>query len=161
MAEEIKRLTATEREVLMRLGLAYEFLATDAPMIEARAKMVKNGPAMLRGACGMINKFLQECYKTISTDQMRTLTRSFKEMSYTVGIKCPATRNNSRREEEYGVIVSIAALNELFAACADHCALCIATPAEAKACKLRKALDSVPNDSEDLPDGGCQYRSVL
>lgn len=49
MAEEIKRLTATEREVLMRLGLAYEFLATDAPMIEARAKMVKNGPAMLRG----------------------------------------------------------------------------------------------------------------
>lgn len=161
MAEQYKRLNATEREVLQRLYLALEFLTVDAKQIEPRAKMIPHGKAMLGGARGMIDKFIRGVMRTMPTEQLKALQRSLRETSYQVGVKCPATKINKRREDEYGVVVSISAINELFAACADHCALCIATPAEAKACRLKKALDTIPNDSEDLPDGGCQYRDVL
>lgn len=158
---EIKRLTATERETLMRLNLALQFLTVDAPLADKRVGMVPNGRAMLRGAKGMIDKFLRDVYETMPTDQLKTLRRSLQETSYTVGIKCRATRDNPKREDEYGVIVPISAVNALFDGCRDHCITCIAGPAEAKGCALRKALDAIPNDSEDRADGGCQYREIL
>lgn len=158
---EIKRLTATEREAIMRLSLALEFLTVDVEHMKRRAEMVPNGKALLAGAMGMVRKFIDLACDTMPEDQLKSMIRTMKMTTFEVGVKCPATKINKRREDEYGVIVSISAINELFAACADHCALCIATPAEAKACKLKKALDTIPNDSEDLPDGGCQYRDVL
>lgn len=156
-----KRLTATEREVMMRLNLALQFLTVDVPLFEPRVSMIEHGSSMLNGARGMIDKFLRECYKTIPTDQLKTLARSLRDASYTVGIRCPATKNNAKREDEYGVVVPISAINEVFAALQDHCAICMAGQAEAKSCKLRKALDAIPNDSVDRTDGGCQYRTLL
>ena len=158
---EIKRLTATEREAIMRLSLALEFLTVDVEHMKRRAEMVPNGKALLAGARGMIRKSIDGACDTMPQEQLKAMIRTMKMTTYEVGVKCPATMKNSRKLDEFGVIVSLNAINEIFAACQDHCALCIAGPAEAKGCALRKALDTIPNDSEDRSDGGCPYRAIL
>lgn len=158
---EIKRLTATEREAIMRLSLALEFLTVDVDFLKRRAEMVPNGKALLAGARGMVRKFIDLSCDTMPEDQLKSMIRTMKMTTFEVGVKCPATAKNSRRLDDYGVIVSLNAINEIFAACEDHCALCIGGPAEVKGCALRKALDTIPNDAAERPDGGCPYRVIL
>ena len=158
---EIKRLTATEREAIMRLSLALEFLTVDAEHIKKRAEMVPNGKAMLEEARDKVREFIDLACDTMPKDQLNSMIRTMKMTTFEVGVKCPATMKNSRRLDQYGVIVSLNAINELFFACGDHCALCIAGEAEAKGCGLRKALDTIPNDAEDRNDGGCPYRAIF
>lgn len=155
-----RRMTATEREAIMRLSLALEFLTVDARHIRQRAEMVPGGKEMLEQARDNVRNFIDLACDTMPDDQLRSMIRTMKMTTFEVGVKCPATMKNSRRLDEWGVIVSLNAINELFAACEDHCALCIAGEAEAKGCALRKALDTIPNDIEDRNDGRCPYRAI-
>ena len=155
-----RRMTATEREAIMRLSLALEFLTVDARHIRQRAEMVPGGKAMLEQARDNVRSFIDLACDTMPEDQLKSMIRTMKMTTFEVGVKCPATAKNSRRLDDYGVIVSLNAINELFAACEDHCALCIAGEAEAKGCALRKALDTIPNDIEDRNDGRCPYRAI-
>lgn len=68
MAEEI-RLTATEREAIMRLSLALEFLTVDVEHMKRRAEMVPNGKALLAGARGMVRKFIDLALLDIPPDR--------------------------------------------------------------------------------------------
>lgn len=158
--ESKQRITATEREALMRLNLAYNFLLESPENLTRRTKMIDRGAFYLASARKMMEQYIKSAYRTIPTEQLKIIQRSIKETSYTVGVKCPATAN-ARRFEEWGVIVPIAAINELFTACGDHCITCMGdTEAQAK-CELRKALDMIPNDTEERSDGGCPYRALM
>lgn len=160
MNAEIKRLTATEREALMRVNLALRFLQTEPADLTRRTAMVRRGSWYLGVGRGMLERYLQAVYRTIPPEQLRILERSIMETTITVGVRCQATRDRNRGTE-YGVIVPIDTLNLLFTACMDHCLTCTGSPEEQRRCQLRKALDAIPNDVKDREDGGCPYRGLL
>lgn len=155
-----QRITATEREALMRVNLALNFLLREPESLTRRTKMIKRGAFWLGAARAALARYMEAAYRTIPPEQLRIIQRSINETSYTVGIRCPATAE-ARRFSEWGVIVPIEVIGVIFSACQDHCAICLGTAAEEKGCALRKALDTIPNDTEERPDGGCPYRAIL
>lgn len=159
--QERVRLKGYELTALMRFHVALCLLKDHEAEFKKRAKMVKGGTWYLKTAAGLLDKLIDAAYDTIPREQLQTIKHSIMETTYTVGVRCKATHSDDKYRENYGAIVPYAVLDEIFTACEDHCALCIAGPAEAKGCALRKALDVIPNDAEDKDDGGCPYRAVL
>lgn len=157
---DVKRMTATERESLMRVNLALNFLITEAENLKGRNKLIRRGNWFLAAARGLVKKYMTECYRTIPKEQLAVIRRSVQDTTYTVGVRCPATRDR-KRDEEYGVIVPIGVLNVIFSACGDHCLTCMGNGDEQRKCRLRKALDVIPNDVEDRDDGQCPYQGIL
>lgn len=155
-----KRLTATEREGLMRINLALSLLVTEEGNLKARNKLIRRGGSLLGAARGLLTKYVESFYPTVPADQLKSVYRAVKDTTYTVGVRCPATRDK-KRDKEYGVVVPIGALNALFAACGDHCLMCMGNREEQGKCPLRKALDAIPNDVGDRSDGRCPYQGVL
>ena len=157
---ETKRMTATEREALMRVNLALNFLITEAENLKVRNKLVRRGNQLLAAARGLVKRYVTECYATVPAEQLAAVRRSVHDTVYTVGVRCQATRDR-KRDEEYGVVVPIGALNVIFSACGDHCLTCMGDFGEQRKCPLRKALDAIPNDVADRDDGRCPYQGVL
>lgn len=158
--EERVRLKGYELNALMRYNIALCILR-DQEGFDKRLAMLKNGKKFLRSAAGMLDAMIDSVYRTVPKEQLMTIKRQIMDTTYTIGVKCKATQSDDKYLENYGAVVPYAVLDEIFAACKDHCITCIATPAEAKGCALRKALDVVPNDAEDKDDGSCPYRDVL
>lgn len=158
--EDRKRVTASEREALMRINLAMSFLMDEPVHLKNRSKMVKNGAFLLGSARSALERYMDGAYRTIPAEQLMTIRRSIMETAYRVGIKCSATAN-ANRDKEWGVVVPNETINLLFDACSDHCLMCGLDTEGQKKCKLRKALDAIPNDSVDEPDGACQYRKMI
>lgn len=158
--DDRRRVTATERESLMRTNLALNFLLQEPSNLERRTAMIEHGADWLDAARDALERYMEAVYRTIPAEQLMTIHRSLLETSYTVGIKCSATANVNR-DKEYGVIVPLETLNALFAACEDHCLTCMNGTEEQRRCDLRKALDMMPNDSEDRQDDGCPYRALM
>ena len=155
-----KRMTATEREALMRVNLALNFLITEAENLKIRNKMIRRGNQLLGAARGLVRRYVTDLYATVPQEQLAAVRRSVQDTSYTVGVRCQATRDK-KRDEEYGVVVPIGALNIIFSACSDHCLTCMGDYEEQRKCPLRKALDAIPNDVADRSDGRCPYQGVL
>lgn len=159
MDSERIRVTASEREALMRINLAYNFLLKEPEHLTRRAKRIRRGAFWLGAARAALERFMEGAYRTIPAEQLMIIRRSILETSYTVGIKCSATAN-ANRDKEYGVIVPIETINTIFAACKDHCLTCMSGTEEQRRCGLRKALDTIPNDRDDRDDG-CPYRALM
>lgn len=157
---EIKRLTASERESIMRINLAMSLVEHHREELKRRTALIPRGSWYLGVARAMLQKYLDGCYQTIPPEQERILKRGMREMTCHVGIRCPATMS-AHIERDYGVIVPIEVINTLFSACQDHCITCMKTGEEQKRCELKKALDVVPNDADDRDDGGCPYGTLL
>lgn len=118
------RMTATEKEWFVRLGIAEQIMDNSEPAARKRVAMIPHGQLMLNGARGLIKRFLRDVEGTLSDNDRRVLGRSFADTSYTIGIRCRATKGNQTKlDSEY----------------------CI------------KALDMIPNDQPEKPDGGCPY----
>lgn len=160
METEKKRLTATEREALMRINLALSLILTEEGNLRNRNKLIRRGGTYLGAARGLMARYVDEFYRTVPVEQLKSVYRAVKDTTYTVGVRCPATRDK-KRDKEYGVVVPIGALNALFAACGDHCLMCMGNREEQGKCPLRKALDAIPNDVSDRNDGRCPYQGVL
>ena len=158
--DERKRMTATERESLMRINLALSIVMNHRDKLARRTALVSRGSWYLGVARAMLEKYLDGCYRTIPAEQERILKRGMLEMTCHVGIRCSATMN-AHIGRDYGVIVPMDVINTLFAACTDHCVTCMKTGEDQRRCELKKALDIVPNDAEDRPDGSCPYGSIL
>ena len=160
MEAETKRMTAGERESLMRVNLAMSLLLSEADSLKRRNKLIRYGNQMLAAARGLVSRYVSDCYRTIPLEQLKTIQRSIADTTYTVGVRCQATRDRNR-DREYGVVVPIGALNAIFAACGEHCLMCMGSTDEQNRCPLRKALDAIPNDVQDRADGRCPYQGVL
>ena len=158
--EERKRLTASERESILRINLALSITEGHRENLRRRTALIPRGSWYLGVAKGMLAKYLEGCYRTIPPEQLLILKRSMREMTCHVGIRCPATMN-ANIEKDYGVIVPLGVINTLFSACQDHCLTCMKTGEEQARCELKKALDVVPNDAKDRDDGKCPYGALL
>ena len=160
MDGEMKRITATEREALMRINLALSILMNHRDEMAKRTAMIPRGAFYWASAQKMLEKYTEGCYRTIPAEQLMVLRRSIQEMTCHVGVRCPATMRVAK-DTDWGVIVPLRVINTLFSACTDHCVTCLKTGEDQRRCELKKALDAVPNDAEDRKDGLCPYGAML
>lgn len=157
---KVKRMTASEREALMRLNVAFEIMALDVlePLAE-RMKMIPGARRDLAMMAKRITKIIEAVPGTIPDNQLRTYLNNLKMVSYTIGVRNPGKLQ--RDEKNYGMWLSFETLTALLAGCHDHCLMCHEDKAQRRACALRQALDAIPNDTIDREDGDCPYYTLL
>lgn len=159
MMEKTFRLTANEREAMLRLYVAVEILLVEPEHLARRVSRVKYGKrdfAMIRAK---VNRMLTEMLTTVPKDQLRSLVMNLKTSSYVVGVKQPGSVQ--RDGKNFGTWASWDTLNALLAGCHDKCTLCDLDRQGRKSCDLRKALDSIPNDMADRETGDCPYYTMI
>ena len=155
-----KRLTASERESLLRLNVALEILHSEMEPLKQRASMIPYARRDMAMMASRIMKMLRAFADTIPLEQMMTYRRALEMVSYTIGVKRPGMEG-TRDEKNYGMWIPYEVLNALLAGCHDHCLMCPADKAQRRACKLRKALEIIPKDTEDRPDDDCPFYTLL
>lgn len=155
-----KRLTASERDALMRLNIAFEIMSLDVlePLSE-RMKLIPGAKRDLAMMRARITKILDAVPETIPPEQKKTYVNNLKMLSYTIGVKAPGVLG--RDEKNYGMWIPWEVLNALLAGCHDHCLMCPMDKAQRRACELRKALTTIPNDSQERSDGDCPYYGLI
>ena len=156
---ETKRMTASEREALLRLNVAAEILMLDIHALDARAKLVPWARRDLAMLSAVARRLLEGFALTVPAAQKRTYLNALSMASYVVGVKNPG--QVARDEKNYGMWLPYEVINALLAGCHDHCLLCPADKAQRRACPLRKALETIPNDTTDREDGDCPYYTLL
>ncbi len=153
------RMTASDREALIRLNIAYEILETEGEHLDRRFRAIEGGRRDLGMLKAKINKLMERVIDTIPDDQLKTYINSLKMASYTVGIKKPG--NMGRDEKNYGMWLSYDVINALLCGCHDHCMMCPSDKSARMSCKLRKALTSIPNDAPERSDGDCPFYTIM
>ena len=153
------RLTASERESLIRLNVAYEILDSEGEHLARRFGVIPGGRRDLGMLKAKIKTLMEQVVGTIPDDQLKSYINSLKMASYTVGIRKPG--HMERDEKNYGMWLPFEVINALLAGCHDHCMMCPADKAERRACKLRKALETVPNDTPDRDDDDCPFYTLM
>ena len=154
-----KRLTASERDAMLRMNVVLEILATEVPKLESRLKDIpyaKRDIGMMRSK---ILKLVGALTETVPDDQMWHWMKMMETASYYVGARRPAQGDNN--EKEYGYWLSVKTIRTLLDGLHEKCMMCNLDKAERRACPLRKAIDSIPNDTEERDDGDCHYYTVL
>ena len=145
---QVKRLTASERESLLRLNVALEILNTEPEKLAVRARMVPYARRDLAMMAVRIRKLLSQFLHTIPDDQKMSYVRSLDTASYVVGARRPA--GDIQDWKNYGTWLPFDVLNMLLAGCHDHCLMCPMDKAQRQACPLRKALEILNTEPEKL-----------
>ena len=154
-----KRMSATERDALLRMNVALEILATEPGNLTQRLAEIpyaKRDIALMRTK---IYKLIEKLTETIPDDQMPHWVKQLEKTQYYVGVRNPADKN--RIEKDYGLWLTFDTLYKLIAGCKDKCLMCMLDKAQRKACPLKKAIDAVPNDVPEKEDGDCPYYTAM
>ena len=157
---QTKRMTASEREALVRLNVAFEIMALDVlEPLRVRLKLIPGARRDLAMMSKRITKIIEAVPATIPDAQLRTYLNALKMVSYTISVNAPGKLE--RDEKKYGMWIPFEVLNALLDGCHDHCLMCPEDKAHRKACPLRRALEIIPNDAEDREDGDCPFYTLL
>lgn len=153
-------LTATQLNGLYDLMVMNTFVTHLEPL---RARFPEDHRAN-RGIDSLahtINYLCGAIIGTVPPSQLKRLRRMLAEVTYTVGVKCPATKDKSFHD--YGVIMSWAEWDTIMSHLLDGCALCDRDEKSERGCPLKKILDSMPSDVPVHRDGRhrCQYRALV
>ena len=156
---ETKRLSATERESLVRLNIAFEILTREPELLAARSALIPGAKRDLAMMSTKISKLMAKFLLTIPPDQYRTYINSLKMASYSVGVRRPG--GTVRDDKNYGLWLSHEVISGLLDGCYEHCMMCSMDKAERRSCILRKTLDAIPNDAPQRDDGDCPYYTII
>lgn len=150
-----KRLTGSEREALVNVNVALDLLMKSQDELKARAKTVPGGNRYIAMVIAKLTKLLGYFAATVPHEQLKTYLNNLNMASITVGVKNPANLGR-RTGDEYGMWLSYEAIEQIINGCHDHCLMCALDRGERKRCKLKKAMDSIPNDLSPREDD-CPY----
>lgn len=157
MDNTTKRMTASEREALIRLAVVADILDEARAGLEQRSGMIpgaRRDIAMMRTKS---ERLLERFEATIPPEQVDIYRRNINMCGYSVGVKSPYNRV---QRDIYGMWLSFDVIRTLVAGLHDMCQLCDMDRAERRACPLRKALDTIPNDCPGNGDD-CPYYGVV
>lgn len=154
-----KRLTASERDAMLRMNVALEILDVEAAKLKSRLKDVPYAARDIGMMKATIMKLITALNDTIPDDQILHWAKMLKNATYYVGVRDPNAKN--RNEGEYGYWLSVKTIHTLLDGLHDKCMVCDLDKGQRRACPLRKAIDSIPNDTPDREDGDCHYYGVL
>ena len=154
---DANRLKASEREALMRMALAEDFLLKNKRDLDNRLMRVHMGHNRISVLCGMIRNLNLLLYETVPREQMESFHLNIQSVGYTIGVMRPGEKTSN---DDFGLWLSFNTINTLVAALKDHCLMCDKDTIQQRQCPLQKALDEIGNDLRD--DGRpCKYRGVL
>lgn len=153
------RLTASEREALLRLNAAVDILLTEPEHLARRVNQLKHGRRDVAMLAAVTRKLIRGISETIPDEQLVSYLRNLGTASYLVGNKRPGAL--TRDEWTYGTWVEWGTINALLAGCHDKCTLCDLDAQARRSCPLRRALDSIPNEMADRESGDCPYYAVI
>lgn len=159
MTTDKPRMTATERDALLGMNVALCILAKAPEQLAKRAKLIPNAARDLGLIKGRITHIMEGMAGTIPANQLQSYLNTLKGSSYIVGCKSPAAGTNDTKN--YGTWLSYDTIYELMGGCHDRCMLCELDKGEQRACKLRKAFDTIPNDTKEREDGKCPYYGLI
>ena len=154
-----KRLSASERDSLVKLNFVLEILKKDLNPIRARLASIPYAKRDIGLIASTIEKLMEKAGETIPDEQLMTYIHALEMSSYVIGAKSPVKRGTNVKE--YGMWLPYEVLNELFLGCHDHCLMCTLDTVGRKQCSLRRTLDAIPNDVCDREDGDCPYATVI
>lgn len=148
-----KDMNAYELSATLYLGSLDGLLSVEEKTLEKRLKAI-GGWRYYRIARAFVKKSLGMLYDSMPEKNLRHLDRMLANSSMHIKPKSMTPPKNSILIDED---IFALLINETMMA---RCAICMAEPAEAKACKLRKALMIVapPNDISET--GWCPYHEV-
>lgn len=155
--ENRMRLRASEREALLRLCMVCDIMARDVDALDARLAQVKYGKRDKGMISAAVNRLLDGLMATIPTDQLVSFRRNMDMCAYVVGVRNAGKVNAN---EEYGMFLPYDTLNTILEGLHDKCMMCSLDTMGQRKCKLRKALDVIPNDIEDV-ENGCKFFGVV
>lgn len=154
-----KRLTASERESMLRMNVVLEILSNEPGKLAARAAMIPGAKRDLAMIASRIHKIMDQFNGTIPEEQLKSYLRSLETATYVVGARRPG--GTAQDLKDYGTWLPFEVLNTLIEGCHDHCMMCPGDKAQRRACKLKKALEIIPNDTPDRDDGDCPFYSYM
>lgn len=154
-----KRLTATEREMIMAFSVAADLIVRTQETMPERTAMIPGGKRDLAMMASKVRKLVERYMDTIPTEQLPIIKRSMASCSYRIGSRRPAEPQQDTKN--YGIWLPYEVLNELLEGAREKCVVCTLDKAQRRACKLKKALDTVPNDVREKDDGDCQYYTLI
>lgn len=159
-----KRLTASERESLMRLNVALDILMKEGKTesyLHERSKLVPGARRDLAMMAAKCRKLQMGFEKTIPLDQLMTYLRTMESTAYKTGMKQPG-KNPVHDHKNFGIWLPYEVINTLLDGVREYCTLCNLDKVGRKQCRMRKALYTIPNDSnEERSDGDCPYFTEL
>ena len=154
-----RRLTASERESLLRLNVALEILMREPDTLAARAALVPGAKRDLGLLRAKIKTLMEGFTHTIPTEQLISYRNTLRMTSYIIGARRPGSRG--RDWTNYGLWLSYEEINGLLEGCHDKCLTCALDTVGRRKCPLRKTLDAIPNDVSERADGDCPYFAML
>ena len=156
---QTKRLTASEREAMIRLNIAQDIMCTQPGVLRDRSRMIKYARRDFAMIAKRLDGLMERLADTVPTDQLKTYVNTHRMSSYTIGARRPG--GQQRCDSEYGMWVSYEVLNALFEGCHDRCQVCMEDPSRRRKCRLRMALEAIPNDVRQHPNGDCPFYTVI
>ena len=156
----VKRMTATERDTYMHLNIAYQIMSNALrDLNEDGMKRVKYLKRDLRLMEKTLERICTEVIGTLPDEQKRGYCNMLRDSSFKVGVRCKAV-SGKPMQDEYGIYMSFTQINTFLEAIQEKCHYCGLDAAGIAQCKLRKALDELPNDTPDTGNG-CPYYTVI
>lgn len=154
---QTKRMSASERDTMLRIVTALNILITEPEKLKGRMKDVpyfnRDVGMMKQRALAIIDKMTD----TIPQEQMWQWYREIKTVTYVVGVPGASQHNN----DKFGVWLPNNLINALMDGCKEQCLMCNLDKAQRRACRLKKTLDAIPNNVQDKMDGDCPYYAQI
>lgn len=154
-----KRLTASEMETLLRMRAASIILKEIPVKMSQRSEMVPYAKRDFAMLAAKVQKLHDAFIETIPENQISTYNNNLWMCNFSIGVKRPG--NSERNNREYGMWISYDVLNTLLEGCHDHCTMCNLDKGQRRACKLKKAMDILPNDVPRYDENDCPYYTVI
>ena len=154
---EKMRLTASDREALMRLNVANQILVNTPEALKKRFSLVKGAKRDAAMMAAKSHRLLEQIIDTIPDEQLPIYARMLRGAQYWIGVRKPGDTAGTGDDSKFGMWVPYSLLNQIMAGCRDHCDMCSLDKGQRRACPLRKAIDTIPNDVPRREDGDCPY----
>ena len=136
-----KRLTASEMETLLRMKAASIILKEIPEKMAQRSDMVPCAKRDFAMLAAKVQKLHDAFIETIPENQISTYNNNLWMCNFSIGVKRP--------------------VNTLLEGCHDHCTMCNLDKGQRRACKLKKAMDILPNDVPRYDENDCPYYTVI
>ena len=150
---EQKRMNASEQIAIKQLAIALTILQDHD--LDKRLEGIKYGKRDMGNLRSTIQRVFEGLMATVPLEQALQLRKTMQTLKFSIGVPKPI----NRRDDEYGMWVSMHATNTLANAALEQCMLCECSEKEMRACEIRKALDElpIPLPAQGNGPGKCPY----
>ena len=150
---EQKRMNASEQTAIKQLAIALTILQDHD--LDKRLEGIKFGKRDMGNLRSTIQRVFEGLMATVPLEQALQLRKIMQTLRFSIGVPKPI----NRRDDDYGLWVSMHTANTLANAALEQCMLCECNENQRRRCEIRKALDELPIQlpMQENGPGKCPY----